>query len=79
MSSNMEFFSEKLINEIYKYNLQGTLKYVIASLDGISETTHQANRIGVNTKKAYDNTNLLMKIRNKNFFRVSLIIVFLRL
>jgi MoaA/NifB/PqqE/SkfB family radical SAM enzyme len=66
MSSNMEFFSEKLINDIFKNNLQGTLQYVIASLDGVSETTHQTNRIGVNTKKAYDNTNLLIQKRREN-------------
>ncbi len=66
MSSNMEFFNEKLINAIFENNLQGTLQYVIASLDGISETTHQSNRIGVDTKKAYDNTNLLLNIRKKN-------------
>jgi radical SAM protein with 4Fe4S-binding SPASM domain len=66
MSSNMEFFSEKLINAIFANNLQGTLKFVIASLDGVSETTHQTNRIGVNTKKAYENTNLLIQKRKEN-------------
>ena len=66
LSSNMEFFNEKLINRIFENNLQGTLKYVIASLDGVSETTHQNNRIGVNTKKAYENTHLLIKKRKEN-------------
>jgi len=67
LSSNMEFFNEKLINQIFEHKLAGTLKYVIASLDGVSETTHQKNRIGVNTKKAYDNTNLLLKKRKENY------------
>ena len=66
MSSNMEFFTEKLIDDIFKNELQGTLKFVIASLDGVSETTHQSNRIGVNTQKAYDNTNLLLEKRKNN-------------
>ena len=66
LSSNMEFFNEKLINQIFENNLQGTLKYVIASLDGVSETTHQNNRIGVDTKKAYENTHLLLKKRKQN-------------
>ena len=67
LSSNMEFFNEKLIDQIFKNNLQKTLKFVIASLDGVSETVHKSNRIGVNTKKAYDNTNLLIKKRKENF------------
>ena len=50
LSSNMEFFNEKLINRIFENNLQGTFSYVCASLVGVSETTHQNNRIGVNTK-----------------------------
>jgi len=66
LSSNMEFFTEKLIDQIFFHKLQGTLKYVIASLDGVSETTHQNNRIGVNTKKAYENTHLLLKKRKNN-------------
>ena len=66
LSSNMEFFNEKLISRIFENDLQGTLKYVIASLDGVSETTHQNNRIGVNTKKAYENTHLLLKKRREN-------------
>ena len=66
LSSNMEFFNEKLISKIFENDLQGTLKYVIASLDGVSETTHQNNRIGVNTKKAYENTHLLLKKRREN-------------
>ena len=66
LSSNMEFFNERLINQIFENNLQGTLKYIIASLDGVSETTHQKNRIGVNTKKAYENTHLLIKKRKEN-------------
>ena len=53
LSSNMEFFSEKLIDKIFEKKLQGTLKYVICSLDGVSEAAHQSNRIGVDTKKAY--------------------------
>lgn len=67
LSSNMEFFNEKLINKIFDHKLEGTLKYVIASLDGVSETTHQNNRIGVDTKKAYNNTLLLLKKRKENF------------
>ena len=66
LSSNMEFFNEKLINQLFENNLQGTLKYVIASLDGVSETTHQNNRIGVDTKKAYENAHLLLKKRKEN-------------
>ena len=66
LSSNMEFFNEKLINKIFENKLDGTLKYVIASLDGVSETTHQNNRIGVDTKKAYQNTLLLLEKRKKN-------------
>ena len=67
LSSNMEFFSEKLINQIFENKLQGTLKFIIASLDGVSEKTHSSNRIGVDTKKAYENTNLLIKKRRENF------------
>jgi|TARA_B100000586_G_scaffold20064_1_gene13283 radical SAM protein with 4Fe4S-binding SPASM domain len=67
LSSNMEFFNEKLIDQIFQNKLQGTLKFVIASLDGVSETVHQSNRIGVDTKKAYENTNLLLKKRMENF------------
>ena len=66
LSSNMEFFNEKLINQLFENNLQSTLKYVIASLDGVSETTHQKNRIGVDTKKAYENTRLLLRKRREN-------------
>ena len=65
LSSNMEFFSEKIINQIFEQNLHQTLKYVICSLDGVSETTHQSNRIGVDTKKAYENTHLLIKKKNQ--------------
>ena len=61
LSSNMEFFDEKLIDQIYKYKLQSVLKFVICSLDGVSETVHQNNRIGVDTKLAYANTNLFLK------------------
>jgi len=67
LSSNMEFFSEKLINQIFENKLQGTLKFVIASLDGVSETVHKSNRIGVDTKKAYGNTELLLNKRKENF------------
>ena len=67
LSSNMEFFSEKLIDDIFKYNLQGTLQFVIASLDGLTQTTSQANRIGVDTDKAYKNTQLLIRKRKENF------------
>ena len=67
LSSNMEFFNEKLIDQIFDNNLQGTLKFVICSLDGVSETVSQSNRIGVNTKKAYENTILLLKKRRENF------------
>ena len=67
LSSNMEYFNEKLINQIFSNNLQGTLKFVICSLDGVSETVHQSNRIGVDTKKAYENTKLLLKKRRENF------------
>tara|TARA_B100000700_G_C14918505_1_gene795898 strand:+ start:199 stop:1278 length:1080 start_codon:yes stop_codon:yes gene_type:complete len=67
LSSNMEFFNEKLIDQIYKNKLQGTLKFIIASLDGVSETVHKSNRIGVDTKKAYENTELLLKKRRENF------------
>ena len=67
LSSNMEFFNEKLTDQIFEKKLQGTLKFVIASLDGVSETVHQSNRIGVDTKKAYENTNLLLKKRMENF------------
>lgn len=67
LSSNMEFFSERLINQIFDNKLQGTLKFIIASLDGVSEKTHSSNRIGVDTKKAYENTNLLIKKRRENF------------
>ena len=65
LSSNMEFFKEDIIDQIFENRLAGTLKYVIASLDGVSETTHQNNRIGVDTKKAYDNTNLLLRKRKE--------------
>ncbi len=67
LSSNMEFFDEKLIDQIYKYKLQSVLKFVICSLDGVSETVHQNNRIGVDTKLAYANTNLFLKKRKENF------------
>ena len=67
LSSNMEYFNEKLIDQIFEKKLQGTLKYVIASLDGVSEDAHQKNRIGVNTKKAYENTKLLIKKRDKEY------------
>ncbi len=67
LSSNMEFFSEKLIDQIFEHKLQGTLKYIIASLDGVSEQTHNSNRIGVDTKKAYHNTNLLIQKKRENF------------
>ena len=67
LSSNMEFFNEKLIDQIFENKLQGTLKFVIASLDGVSETVHQSNRIGVDTKKAYENTELLLNKRKENF------------
>tara|TARA_B100000700_G_C14943872_1_gene808145 strand:- start:39 stop:1121 length:1083 start_codon:yes stop_codon:yes gene_type:complete len=67
LSSNMEFFNEKLINQIFLNNLQGTLKFVICSLDGVSETVHASNRIGVDTKKAYFNTELLLQKRKQNF------------
>ena len=66
LSSNMEFFNEKLINSLFENNLDGTLKYVIASLDGVSEKTHSSNRIGVDTKKAYENTINLIDKRKKN-------------
>ena len=66
LSSNMEFFSEKIIDKIFEKKLQGTLKYVICSLDGVSEKTHQTNRIGVDTKKAYFNSELLIKKKNEN-------------
>ena len=65
LSSNMEFFSQKIIDQIFENKLQGTLKYIICSLDGVSEVTHQSNRIGVDTKKAYENTKLLINTRNK--------------
>ena len=68
LSSNMEFFSEKLIDQIFEHKLQGTLKYIIASLDGVSEQTHSSNRIGVDTKKAYDNTNLLIQKKKEKIF-----------
>lgn len=67
LSSNMEYFSEKLIDQIFEHKLQSTLKFIIASLDGVSEKTHSSNRIGVDTKKAYENTNLLLEKRKKNF------------
>ncbi len=66
LSSNMQFFTKKLIDEIFAKELQGTLQYVICSLDGVSETTHNANRIGVDTAKAYENTEYLIKTKNKN-------------
>ena len=61
----MEYFNESLIDKIFENNLQDTLKYIIASLDGISAKVHQNNRIGVDTKKAYANTHLLVKKRKK--------------
>ena len=65
LSSNMEFFNEKLIESIFANKVDGTLKYVIASLDGLSEKTHSSNRIGVDSKKAYFNTELLISKRKK--------------
>ena len=67
LSSNMEFFNEKLIDQIFTNKLQNTLKFVIASLDGVSEKVHKGNRIGVDTRKAYENTNLILKKRRENF------------
>ncbi len=66
LSSNMEFFNEKLINQIFENKLGDTLKYIIASLDGVSEKTHSSNRIGVDTKKAYENTLKLLEKRELN-------------
>ena len=66
LSSNMEFFNEKLINSLFENKLDGTLKYVIASLDGVSESTHSSNRIGVDTNKAFENTIKLINKRKKN-------------
>lgn len=66
LSSNMEFFNENLIDKIFENNLNGTLKYIIASLDGVSESVHTSNRIGVDTSKAYQNTKLLIQKKKDN-------------
>ena len=70
LSSNMEFFSEKLIDQIFEHKLQGTLKYIIASLDGVSEQTHNSNRIGVIPKKLIITLTFLFRKKEKIFHSI---------
>ena len=54
-SSNMEYLTPKLTDKILDLDLEDSLEYVIASIDGVSADTHRQNRIGVNFNKAVEN------------------------
>ena len=66
LSSNMEFFTPKLTDEIFSSDLGDTLLYVICSLDGASPDIHRQNRINVDFNKAVQNTEYLIEAKKKN-------------
>ncbi len=65
LSSNMEYFTPKLTNEILSSNLGNTLLYVICSLDGANPDIHRQNRINVDFEKAVKNTEYLIDQKKK--------------
>jgi len=65
MSSNMEYFTNKLVDSIMNEDLGETLQYINCSLDGVSAEVFGQNRIGVDFNKAVDNTEYLIKKRNE--------------
>jgi len=64
LSSNMEFFTPELTENILNANLGNTLQYVICSLDGADKAVHGKSRIGIDFKKAVLNTEYLIEQRN---------------